>query len=231
MKSKINLLAVNCSVVVLLYSAFSAIGHPQSQQGKQAQDVLTLDATNQITRPPRGRGPFPGSAVPGHSDGFPIRLDLGFLRSDIPQYDSALLDYTITNIGVEPVKLPCSVVVFPTLSSSDRPDPDNGGTSILTLWITSDAIIDHYATDQETGRLFKISAVGISAELDGGSRDPQSFCTLNPGRSLRVHSRAGVALKTGTHSLTAHAVLELNSQGTSKLVATADSEPITTTLF
>jgi hypothetical protein len=151
-----------------------------------AQDGLTLDATKQIMRPPRARGPFPGSATPGHSDGFPIRLDLRFLTIDIPRDGSALFNFVMTNVGTGPMKLPCSVDLFKTLSAADRPDPDVGGTSILTLWITSDAVIDQYAKDVRTGELFKISSVGISAELDGGSRrDPQSFCTLNPVSQCR----------------------------------------------
>jgi len=195
-----------------------------------AQDVLTLDATHQIMRPPRGRGPFPGSSTPGHSDGFPIRLELQF-PNEVAASASTPVDFIMTNIGTEPVKLPCSVVLFQALSSGDAPDLDIGGTSILTLWITSDAIIDEYAKDERTGRLFKISIVGISAELDGGTRDPGSFCVLTPSKSLKVHAHAGPALKAGMHSFTAHAVLQLNSRGTSKLVGTADSQPITKTLF
>jgi hypothetical protein len=211
-----------------LLLALAALLSPGAISAALAQDVLTLDATKQTMRPPRGRGPFPGSATPGHSDGFPIRLELQF---STPDKGSALLDFIMTNIGTEPIKLPCSVSPFQTLSSADVPDSDIGGTSILTLWITSDAIIDEYIKDLQTGQLFKSSIVGISGELDGGTRDPRSFCVLAPSRSLKVHAQPGVALKAGTHSFTAHALLELNSHGTSKLEGTADSEPITETLF
>jgi hypothetical protein len=211
-----------------LLLALAALLSPGVIFAALAQDVLTLDATKQTMRPPRGRGPFPGSAGPGHSDDFPIHLELQFstLRKD-----SVLLDFVMTNTGTGPVKLPCSVSLFQTLSSADVPDPDIGGTSILTLWITSDAIIDQYIKDVRTGQLFTSSLVGISAELDGGTRDPQSFCVVTPGKSLKVHAHPGVVLKAGTHSFTAHALLELNSHGTSKLEGSADSEPVTKTLF
>jgi hypothetical protein len=197
-----------------------------------AQDVLTLDATKQTMRPPRGRGPFPGSATPGHSDGFPIRLELQFTDTGNVQLQGpVLVDFVMTNIGAEQIKLPCSVALFQTLSFADVPDPDIGGTTILTLWITSDAFIDQYIKDVRTGQLFKSSIVGISAELDGGSRDPGSYCVLSQGKSLKVHAKAGTAFKAGTHSFTGHALLELNSHGTSKFEGSADSEPIAKTLF
>jgi hypothetical protein len=214
-----------------LLLALAALLSPGAISAALAQDVLTVDATNQTMRPPRGRGPFPGSATPGHSDSFPIRLELQFPTSEITPRGSVLVDFIMTNVGAEPIKLPCSVSLFQTLSSADVPDPDIGGTSILMLWITSDAIIDQYIKDLRTGQLFKSSIVGISAELDGGTRDPRSFCVLTPGKSLKVHAHPGVALNAGTHSFTAHALLELNSRGTSKLEGSADSEPITKTLF
>jgi hypothetical protein len=197
-----------------------------------AQDVSTLDATKQMMRPPRGRGPFPASTTPGHSGGFPIRLQLQFAStSDVPLQGPVLVDFIMTNVGAEPIKLPCSVALFQTLSSSDVSDLDIGGTSILTLWITSDAVLDQYIKDVRTGQLFKSSIVGISAELDGGTRDPGSFCILAPSNSLKVHAQAGATLKAGTHSFTGHVLLELNSRGTSKLQGSADSEPIMKTLI
>jgi len=48
----------------------------------QSPYELSIDATHQNGRPPRGRGPFPGSAFPGHSEGFPIRIDLKKLMSN-----------------------------------------------------------------------------------------------------------------------------------------------------
>ncbi len=206
-----------------LLLALAALLSPGAISAALAQDVLALDATKQLMRPPRGRGPFPGSATPGHSDGFPIRLELQFSSSEITPQGSLLVDFIMTNLGAEPVKFPCSVVLFP--------DPDIERTSILTLWITSDAIIEQDIKDLRTGQLFKSSIVWISAELDGWTRDPRSFCVLTPGKALKVHAHPGVALKAGTHSFTAHALLELNSHGTSKLEGSADSEPITKTLF
>jgi hypothetical protein len=206
-----------------LLLALVALLSPGAGSAALAQDVLTLDATKQMMRPPRGRGPFPGSASPGHSDGFPIRLELRFATREITPQGSLLVDFIMTNVGAEPIKFPCSVILFP--------DPDIEGTSILTLWITSDAIIDQDIKDLQTGQLFKSSIVGISAELDGGTRDPRSLCVLTPGKSLKVHAHPGMALKAGTHSFTAHALLELNSHGPSKLKGSADSEPITKTLF
>ena len=206
-----------------LLLALAALLSPGAISAALAQDVLTVDATKQTMRPPRGRGPFPGSATPGHSDSFPIRLELQFPSSEITPQGSVLVDVIMTNVGAEPIKLPCSVSLFQTLSSADVPDPDIGGTSMLTLWITSDAIIDQYIKDLRTGQLFN--------ELDAGTRDPRSFCVLAPGKSLKVHAQPGVALEAGMHSFTAHALLELNSHGSSKLEASADSEPITKTLF
>src|ERR1700739_2082700 len=77
-----------------------------------AQDESTIDATAQRQRPPRGRGPFPGSASPGYSAVLPIRLQLlipsGEMRSDRKTF----VDFVITNIGAEPIKLPCSFTLF-----------------------------------------------------------------------------------------------------------------------
>jgi hypothetical protein len=185
------------------------------------QPAFTIDATKQTMRPPRGRGPFPGSATPGHSYGFPIRLDLEFPSTKVASQGSVLVDFLLTNVGTEPVKLPCSTALLAK--------PDIKGTSILTLWITSDAVIDQYIRDLRTGQLFKSSIVGLSAELDGYTSDPKSFCVLNPGKSLTVHAQAGVALKMGTHSFTGHAELSPYLTGI-RTPETADSHNIRKTL-
>src|SRR2546427_13217321 len=76
------------------------------------QSAFTIDATKQTMRPPRHRGPFPGSATPGHSAGFPMRLDMEFPTTKVASQGSVLVDFMLTNVGSEPVKLPCSVVLL-----------------------------------------------------------------------------------------------------------------------
>lgn len=183
--------------------------------------AITIDATKQTMRPPRGRGPFPGSPTPGHSDGFPIGLEIEFPTVKVASQGSVLVDFVLRNVGTQPIKLPCSAALIP--------NPNVEGISILILWITSDAIIDQYATDVRTGRPFKISGVGISAELDGDASDPMTFCILEPSQFLKVHAETGVALKMGTHSFTAHAELVSYSTGIRR-PETADSKPIRKTL-
>jgi hypothetical protein len=185
------------------------------------QPTFTIDATKQTMRPPRGRGPFPGSATPGHSAGFPIRLEMEFPTTKVASQRSVLIDFILTNLAPDPVKLPCSAVLIP--------NPNIEGTSILNLWITSDAIIDQYFKDIHTGQPVKSSIVGISAELDGQTDDPETFCVLDPGGSLKVHAQAGVILKMGAYSFTAHAELTSNSTGIRR-PETADSHTIRKTL-
>jgi hypothetical protein len=183
------------------------------------KDSLTIDATRKSASTPRGRGPFPGSASPGHSAGLPIRLNLLVRGSELRPNGMALVDFAITNIGAEPIKLPSSV-------------NQNFGqqTSVLTLWLTSDAIKDRYAIDEGTGHLFKIEIVGTSAELYGLSDNPGTFIELAPNKSMRVHALSGVQLNPGTHSITAHAELLRITNGKSELVGTADSEPVSKAL-
>jgi hypothetical protein len=183
-----------------------------------AQDQQTIDATAQRQRPPRGRGPFPGSPTPGHSTGLPIRLGLLIPTGKLRPNGTTLADFIVTNIGTEPIKLPCSVLLF-----------DSEPREELTLWLTSDAIKDQYAKDVNSGRLFKIEIIGISAELDGDSEEPGSYSVLAPNQSIRVHGPSP-QLITGTHSFTAHAELIRTSNGTSERIGTADSEAVTTTL-
>ena len=205
-----------------------------------AQVQLTIDATKQPSPPVRARGPFPDSATPGHSPGLPIRLELmipvGELRSD----GTTLVDFIVTNVGSAPITIP-SVLdqgdLLPKAPSTEYI------LDCLTLYLTSDAIKDTYLKDINSGRLFKIDAVGTSAELYGRSDGPQSFHVLAPNETIRVHASSRVGLEPGTHTLTAHAELlrvtvrlNINSptrdtvNETSKEVGTADSEAVTTTL-
>lgn len=183
-----------------------------------SQGVLTVDATKQLSPPARGRGPFPGSSSPGHSDGLPIRLELVVPNGELRPDGSLLVDFVITNVGTEPISLPSSV-------NQNMEQP----MSVLTLWLTSDAILDQFLKDQQTGQLFKIEMVGTSAELYSRNDDPQTFKVLTPTKSILVHA-ASVSLNPGTHSITAHAELLRILNGTSQLVGTADSEALTKTL-
>lgn len=178
-----------------------------------------IDATHQQGRPPRARGPFPGSESPGHSLGLPVQLQLLLPASELlrPSGTQAV-DFLITNIGSEPIKLPSSVI----LSNSKAHET-------LTLWVTSDAIKDEFFTDTATDRLVKIATVPISAELDGSRDDSNGFDVLAPGENILVHA-SSPELKEGTYSFTAHAELLQISNGRSELIGTADSEPTTTTL-
>lgn len=182
-----------------------------------AQDQQTIDATGQAEkRPPRGRGPFPGSANPGHSAGLPIRLELRIPTRELRTDGTTPVDFIITNIGTEPIKLPSSVALF------------NSPFDALTLWVSSDGIKEQYLKDVGSGRLFKVEMVAISAELDGSSDDPKSFNVLAPNKSIRVQT-SSPQLKAGTHSFTAHAELA-HITNITEVIGTADSVTVRTTL-
>jgi hypothetical protein len=183
-----------------------------------AQEPGTIDATAQRQRPPRGRGPFPGSASAGHSAGFPIRLELLIPSSRLQPDGITTVDFVITNIGTESVKVPSAVVLF-----------DSAPRESLTLWLTSDWIKKQYLRDQRTGHLVEIGIVWISAELDGGD-DPKSFSSLAPSTSIRVHA-SSPPFNAGAYSFTAHAELTRISNGTAQLLGTADSEAVTAKLL
>jgi hypothetical protein len=197
------LLAINCLSIVA------------------GQDPMTVDATTQPSPPPRERALFPGSASPGHSAGLPIQLDLLIPTAELRLDGTVLVDFVVTNVGTQPIRLPSSV------------NQIEQQTSVLTLWLTSDAIMDQYAIDQQTGRPFKIEAVGTSAELYGCSDDPRTFITLAPNKSMQVHASSRVQFQPGRHAATAHAeVIHLvmrNGLGSSENVGTADSRAVTKT--
>jgi hypothetical protein len=168
---------------------------------------LTIDATSQPSPPPRGRGPFPGFALPGHSVGFPVRLDLVVATGKLEPNGTALIDFTITNIGAEQIRLPFSV------------DRNISHTEILTLYLTSDAIVEGHFSNGE--RMFAIQPT--SAELYGQNGNPQTFYSLAPSKAIRVHASTRFELKPGAHSLTAHAELLKLSHGGSEPLGTAES--------
>lgn len=182
---------------------------------------LTVDATRQPSGAPRGRGPFPGSISAGHSAGLPIKLELFVPAGELSSEGTILVDFLITNVGPDAIRLPSSVR---HATGIDRP------YSLVTLWLTSDAIKKQYAKEQQTGRLFEIAAVATSAELYADSDDADSLALLPPGASMMVHASSRVQLNPGRHSITAHAELERISNGAAELVGTADSETLRKTL-
>ena len=182
-----------------------------------AQDQLTIDATKQPSPPPRGRGPFFGSASPGHSPGLPIRLELKVPTGELRPDGTTLIDFMITNVGTEPITLPISVDLY----NSER-------TDLLTLWLTGD--VKDWSPSLQIGRQVKSESVGTSAELYGHSNDPQTFHVLTPNETIRVHASSRVWMKPGSHSLTGHAELARVPHGTIELVGTSDSKSVTKTL-
>lgn len=204
------------------------------------EDRFTVDATHQLAPPKRGRGPFPGSVTPGHSTDFPVRIDLLLPTGEVRPDGTVLVDFRITNIGDEPITLPISI----RQGNLPPNEPEVGYTvDVLTLWLTGpEAIKEEYLAgylgDPKYGRLYKSESPETSVELYGRSDDPQSFQVLPPKQSIMVHASSRVGLKTGTHSLTAHAELLRESIGldtisprsstvhaTSKILGTADSKP------
>ena len=147
----------------------------------ESQYELTIDATSQPSPPARGRGPFPGSARPGHSVGFPVRLDLSVPTGKLGPNGTTLIDFIITNIVAEPIKIPSSV------------DQNITRTHTLTLYLTSDGIDSGHFNQ---GAIFSFQPT--SAELYGQSRDPKTFYLLAPSKAIRVHASTRFALKPGT---------------------------------
>jgi hypothetical protein len=133
-----------------------------------------------------------------------------------------LVDFVITNVGIETIAIPSSL------------DGNGPSSDILTLWFTSDAVNDEYFKDTASGRPVKIEIVPTSAELYGRSNDPHSFLLVAPNQSVRVHASSRVQLQPGTHTAIAHAellhILVRDSSASSELLGTAYSEAVTTTL-
>jgi hypothetical protein len=180
----------------------------------EPQYALMIDTTNKSGSPVRGRGPFPASALPGHSAGFPLRLDV-VAPGKLEANGTTPIDFIVTNIGAEPIKLPIS---FDGNNSSPR--------NILTLYLTSDAIeYGHFQSGEPV-----LAWQPTSVELYARSGDPKSFYSLSPGKAIRVHAYMGFAVKPGTHSLTGHAELlkELvsSSGATDEVLGTAEAIPV-----
>lgn len=183
---------------------------------------VTVDATRQLAGPPRGRGPFPGSDSAGQSARLPIRLDLSVPTGELSPEGTILVDFLITNVGSDQIRLPSSVR---HASDIDRP------YSLLTLWLTGDAIKKQNAKDQQTGRLFEVAFVATSAELCDDSGAAHSFAVLPPGASMLVHASSRAQVSPGSHSIVAHAELDRISSGAPELVGTADSETLRKTFI
>jgi len=172
---------------------------------------FTIDATGQPVPPvvhvvpmlstARGMGPFPGSALPGHSTDFPVRLNLMVGTGKLEGDGTKLIDFVITNIGDEPIKLPVSV------------DQNMPHTHVLTLYLT--VVGGSLTVDDIT-----------SAEIYGESGTSQTFCLLAPGKAMRVHASTRFRLTPGTHSFTAHAELLKLVGGGSELLGTAESSSV-----
>jgi len=203
------------------------------------QAPLTVDATQQLALPKRGRGPFPGSTTPGHSADFPIRLDLLIPTGELKPDGTVLIDFRITNIGNKPITLPISIRQRNLLPN--QPDAEYT-VDTLTLWLTGPgAIKEEYLAGylgDPNSRLYKSESPETTAELYGRSDDPQSFYPLAQNQSLVVHASSRVGLKAGNHSLTAHAELlrefigldtgsprSSTVRATSRVIGTADSKP------
>ena len=158
----------------------------------------TIDATHQPVSASRGLGPTPGSDLPGHSAGFPVRLDLALGTGNLEADGTKLIDFVITNTGGKPIKFPVSI---------DWKIPQ---TQVLTLYLTVAG--GSFPADHLT-----------SAELYGGSEDSQTVCLLAPGKAMRVHASTQFRLTPGSHSFTAHAELVKLVGGAPQLLGTADS--------
>jgi len=202
--------------IFLLLAALICAGVVLARSAQDNPDQMTIDATRQQSRPPRGRGPFPGSPSPGHTAGLPIRLQLLMLTHELRPDGTTAVDFVVTNISTKPIKLPSSVVLL------------NSPMEALTLWITSDGIKDQYFGDGKSGPLVKIEIVGTSAELDGSSDDQKSLYSLAPNKSIRVHAFSP-ELIAGAHTFTAHAEFA-HITNTTEVIGTADSDVVTTTL-
>jgi hypothetical protein len=181
-------------VIVVCLGLYCAIANLYGESHCQS----AIDATRQPISAPRGLGPAPRSDLPGHSAGFPVRLDLvlgtGLLEAD----GTKLIDFVITNIGGKPIKLPVSI------------DWNVQKTHVFTLYLTV------------PGGSFPVDHL-TSAELFGGGGSSQTFCLLAPGKAMRVHASTRFRLTPGTHSFTAHAELVKLVGGTAELLGTADS--------
>jgi hypothetical protein len=185
-----------------------------------AQRLVTVDAIKQPAGPPRGRGPFPGYISAADSVGLPITLELVVPTGELSSEGTMLVDFRITNVSPVPIRLP----------SSGRHANGIEPYSLLTLWLTSDAIIKQYLKDEQSGRLVEIGVVGTSADLYDDGGDADGFAVLPPSASILVHASSRVQLNPGSYSMMGHAELLQISKGASQLMWTADSETVRKTL-
>jgi len=183
----------------------------------------TIDVTSQPAGPARAHGPFPDSNCADHSPcPLPIKLELLVPTGHLSPEGTMIVDFQITNVSPAWIRLPFSIR-RPTANIKQP-------FSMMTLWLTSDAVRPQYLVDQRTGGLSRFEVVVTSAELYGLDDDAHSFIVLRPNQDMLIRASSRVQLNPGRHSITAHAELLSISQGTSQVVGTADAETVAKTL-
>ena len=183
----------------------------------------TIDVTSQPAGPARAHGPFPDSNCADHSPCLlPIKLELLVPTGQLSPEGTMLVNFQITNVSPAWIRLPSSIRQ-PTATIKQP-------FSMMTLWLTSDAVRPQYVVGQRTGRLSRAEVVVTSAELYGLDDDPHSFIVLRPNQDMFIRASSRIQLNPGRHSITAHAELLTISQGTSQVVGTADAETVAKTL-
>lgn len=220
-------------VAVGLLVTLGLVGNPPPvANGRQLQTIPiseiapTVDVTSQPVGPARAHGPFPDSNCADHSPcPLPIKLELLVPTGQPSPEGTMLVNFLIIITNISPARMRLLFSIRqPTANIKQQP------FSMMTLWLTSDAIRPQYVVDQRTSRLFRFEAVATSAELYGLDDDPQSFVVLSPNGTMLIHASSRVQLNPGRHSITAHAELLSISQGTSQLVGAADAETVAKTL-
>jgi hypothetical protein len=125
------------------------------------------------------------------------------------------MDFVITNIGHEPIRLPSSI---------HQPVGD-----VLTLFFTADADAIGVLVFGEKPNVASNGLLGTyrtSVELYGRSDDPQSYYLLAPHQNILVHASSRVQLLPGMHEFVAHAELSRIPGGNSRLPGIVDSSTV-----
>ena len=205
-------------IVAALYCSLVLVGAPKYS--------LTIDATQQLAPPARGRGPFPRSVIPGYTPDLPLIVELKVPTGKIRSDGNVLMDFVITNSGAEAIRFPLSVHQPSLMYWSS-------GMDVLTLFFTADedAIgVSTFGKKPNVASNGLMGSYGTSAELYGRPNDPQTYYLLAPNGSILVHASSRMPLRTGMHTFAGHAELSRTSGDTSgitsKLIGIVDSIPV-----